>query len=139
MAELQAKLARCQSLRKTLRLKDLPTALNRRQVDTIGREIDDLMESLERIDEVKVEEQEQLGIKLIPELPFKDFSDTKLQRIITRSERRSEEIAKQSCPVIAGIVAQMCEELEYQPRAGSRIPPHRERLKQPTSAATAGT
>jgi hypothetical protein len=115
MAELQAKLARCQSIRKTLRLKDLPTALNRRQVDTNGREIDDLMESLERMDEVKVEEQEQLAIKLIPELPFKDFSDTKLQRIIIRSERRSEEIAKRSCPVIAGIVAQMCEELGYQP------------------------
>jgi hypothetical protein len=54
----------------------LKRALNGRQADLINSEFDDLMEGMK---EVKVEEQEQLAINLIPELPFMDFSDTKLQ------------------------------------------------------------
>jgi hypothetical protein len=73
------------------------------------------MESLERMEEVKAEEREEAASKLIPELSFKDYSDSKLQRIIAKSERRSEEIAKRSCPSIAEVVAQICSDLGCQP------------------------
>jgi hypothetical protein len=112
---LTTRLGKCQDLTRSLRLRDLQSDLNRRQSDLIAREIDDLMESLERIEEVKVEEREEAAAKLIPELPFKDYSDSKLQRIIAKSERKSEEIAKRSCPSIAEVVAQICSDLGFQP------------------------
>jgi hypothetical protein len=115
LAELRTKLGKCIDKVGRGKASERQNGLNRRQVDLITREIDDLMESLERMEEVKVEQQEEVSVKLIPELPFKDFSDSKLQRIITKSERKSEEIARRSCPVIAEIVNGMCEELGYRP------------------------
>jgi hypothetical protein len=67
------------------------------------------------MEEVKVEGLEEAAEKLIPELPFKDYSDSKLQRIIAKLERKSEEITRRSCPSIAEAVAQMCSDLGYQP------------------------
>jgi hypothetical protein len=115
LGELRTKLGRCIEKVGAGKAEERQSGLNRRQLDLITREIDDLMESLERMDEMKVEEQEEVAVKLIPELPFKDFSDTKLQSIVTKSERKSEEIARRSCPVIAQLVNGMCEELGYQP------------------------
>jgi hypothetical protein len=116
LAELRTKLGRCIDKVGRGKANERQSGLNRRQVDLITREIDDLMESLERMEEVKVEEQEEVAVKLIPELPFKDFSATKLQSIITKSERKSEEIARRSSPVIADIVSAMCDELGYTPQ-----------------------
>jgi hypothetical protein len=62
-----------------------------------------------------MEEQQEEAVKLIPDLSFKDFSDMKLQRIITRSERKSEEIVRWSCSVIAEMVSGICEVVGYQP------------------------
>jgi hypothetical protein len=115
MEALATRLGKCQDLTRNMRLRDLQSNLNLRQSDLIAREIDDLIESLERMEEVKVERREEAAAKLIPELPFKDYSDSKLQRIIAKSERKSEEIARRSCPSIAELVAQMCSHLGYQP------------------------
>jgi hypothetical protein len=114
MARLRRALAKCTDVTKHLKLRDLQRDLNRRQVDLIVREIDDMIESLERMDEIKTEEQEQSTEKLIPELPFKTFSDTELRRIIVRCERKCEDIAKRSCSAVAEMVAQMCEQVGYE-------------------------
>jgi hypothetical protein len=150
MAELRTKLGKCIDKVGRGRAADHMSGLNRRQVDLITREIDDLMESLERMEEVKVEEREEEAVRLIPELPFKDFSDTKLQSIITKSERKSEEIARRSCPVISEVVSAMCEELGYQPHGwtcklappapreeedgAERAPPKKRPMKAPAAA-----
>jgi hypothetical protein len=114
LAELRTKLGRCIEKLGAGKAAERQSGLNKRQLDLITREIDDLMESLKRMDEMKMEEQEEVAVKLIPELPFKDFSEAKLQRIITKSERKNEEISRRSCPVIAQIVHGGCE-LGYQP------------------------
>jgi hypothetical protein len=80
----------------------------------IEHEIDDMIESLERMDEIRMEEQKQSVEKLIPDLPFKMFSDAELRRIIVRAERKCEDIAKRCCPAVAEMVALMCEEVGYE-------------------------
>jgi hypothetical protein len=115
MTELKRKLAQATEKVGTGRVNERNCGLNLRQVDLITHEIEDLMEKLERIEEVKLEEQRDSTVKLIPDLPFKDFSDTKLQRLITRSQEKSEDIAARSCPVIARFVADLCGELGYVP------------------------
>lgn len=116
LTEMREKLEKCQEKVGTGRLNERQSGLNGRQIDLIKREIDDLMESLERVEEVKLEEKsEQTEIKLIPDLPFKDFGDAKLQRIVTKSEYKSEDIAARSCPKIAQLVSEFCAELGYVP------------------------
>ena len=116
LKEMRLKLDKCQQKVGTGKLNERQSGLNGRQIDLIKREIDEVMESLERIEEVKMEESdEKMEIKLIPELPFKDFGDTKLQRIITKSEYKSQDIARRCCPKIAEVVSAMCDELGYKP------------------------
>lgn len=116
LKEMRLKLDKCREKVGTGKLNERQSGLNGRQIDLIKREIDDMMESLERLEEVKEEGGDApVEVKLIPELPFKDFGDTKLQRIITKSEYKSEDIAKRCCPKIAEIVASMCDELGYKP------------------------
>ncbi|OHT01540.1 hypothetical protein TRFO_31565 [Tritrichomonas foetus] len=108
--EMKMKLQQCKDKVGTGRINEKQSGLNGRQIDLIKREIDDYMESLERIEEVKIEEKEETKTKLIPELSFKEFSDSKLNRIISKSENRCAEIASRSCSEIAKIVEEICEE-----------------------------
>lgn len=115
MNEMKFKLSQCQERVGTGRLTQKNSGLNGRQIDIIKREIEDTMESLERIEEVKVEEKEESKVKLLPDLPFKEFSDTQLTRIINRSERKSVEISERCCPEIADVVSKLCDELGLVP------------------------
>ncbi|KAH0786881.1 hypothetical protein GPJ56_009258 [Histomonas meleagridis] len=115
MNEMKQKLQKCRVKFGNKKINEKQSGLNGRQIDLIKREIDDLMEKLERTEEVKEEVQEEKSINLIPELPFKEFSDTKLQRIIAKSQQKSADIAKKACPEIASIVNEICTELNLQP------------------------
>ena len=111
--QTKAKLEQCKEKVGSGKINEKQSGLNGRQISLIKKEIDDYMESLERIEEVKVEEKEDIKTKLIPELPFKEFSDSKLQRIISKSENKCADIANRSCPEIAKIVKEICEENGY--------------------------
>jgi hypothetical protein len=129
IGELNRKLAQCTEKVGKIRSTEKNCGLNLRQLDLITHEIDDLMEQLERIEDVKIEETVETTVKLIPELPFKEFSDTKLQRIITRSQEKSEDIAAKSCPIIAQFVADKCAELGFVPhgwKCNAQLTPHQE-------------
>jgi hypothetical protein len=119
MADLRTKVARCVQKFGHSKLTEKQAEINMRQADIVKREVMTLMDSLERLDEVKIESKEELAVKLIPALPFKEFSDTKLQRIIVRSQRKSREIAMRCCPEIASIVKRICGELGYVPHGWS--------------------
>lgn len=113
--EMKEKMALCKEKIGTGKINEKQSGLNGRQIDLIKREIDDYMESLERIEEIKIEEKEEEKTKLIPELSFREFSDSKLQRIIVKSENKCAEIAQRCCPEIEQIVASICEEYGYHP------------------------
>lgn len=113
--EMKEKMELCKEKVGTGKINEKQSGLNGRQIDLIKREIDDYMESLERIEEIKIEEKEEIKTKLIPELSFREFSDSKLQRIIVKSENKCAEIAQRCCPEIEQIVADICSEYGYHP------------------------
>lgn len=82
--------------------------------DIIRREIDEKMEPILRYEAVKQVEKEEAVESLIPNMSFKDFSDTALTRIISQSEDKCDEIAATSCQKIADFAKKVCEELNLE-------------------------
>lgn len=91
------------------------TKINQRQADIITREIDDKFESLLRF-EAQPEHTvtERKAARLIPQMAFKDYSDSELQRIIDTSQDRCDEVAANSCQKIADAARAICEEMGFE-------------------------
>lgn len=115
MEEMKTKFNQCKEKVGTGKINEKQSGLNGRQIDLIKHEVDQYMESLERLEEIKVEEEQEEKTHLIPELSFKEFSDSKLNRIIHKSENKCAEIAQRSCPEIERIVKEICDEYGYVP------------------------
>ena len=76
-------------------------------LDIIRREIDARMDQILRYEPMKKEETIKKGESLIPNMPFKDFSDTELTRIINQSEDRCDDVAMSACPQIKELAEMM--------------------------------
>ena len=98
-----------------IRKSEITAGLNGRQIALIQHEIDDVMDKLERLDEIQVEEKEDHKISLIPELELTKYSDTQLERLIQVSERKCQKIAAESCPKIAETIKRICKEMRFEP------------------------
>ena len=83
-------------------------------LDIIRREIDARMDQILRYEPMKKEETVSKGESLIPNMPFKDYSDTELTRIITQSEDRCDEVAATACPQIKAIAEQMTKDADLE-------------------------
>ena len=79
-------------------------------LDIIRREIDNKMEQILRYEPMKKKETEKKGESLLPDMPFKDYSDTELTRIINQSEDRCDDVAASACPTIKEIAASIIED-----------------------------
>lgn len=83
--------------------------------DIIRREIDEKMEKILRYEPMtKTSTEESTTESLIPNMPFKDFSDTELTRIISQSEDKCDEIAATNCQMISDFAAKICEEMNLE-------------------------